>query len=175
MSDLVNMLAVKLADSDRLHAITQRVGFVLWQLQELEGSAARAFVLLAQATEGMGLVPALELVQKAQSKTFGATVRQFIKAGLLTSELEAEFASVLVDRNWLVHKSKAESRDAIYSDVAASVLIRRLDDIGKKSSKLLHSLGSMAETSAKRRGVTDQQIQTMTAELLEQWHRGGAN
>jgi hypothetical protein len=33
--------------SELLHALTQRVGFAVWQLQDLEAASATYFVLLA--------------------------------------------------------------------------------------------------------------------------------
>ena len=96
--------------ANRLSAVTQTVGFALWQLQELEGASAQYFVLLAQAEKGMGLVAGAALIEKAQSKTFGATIHQIAKAGLLSPELETRFTNLLAERNWLVHSSRATSR-----------------------------------------------------------------
>ena len=48
-------LAGQLAMADRLAAITQQVGFALWQLQALEGATAQYYVLIAQAVRGMGV------------------------------------------------------------------------------------------------------------------------
>lgn len=61
----------KIQKADRLDEISKRVGFALWQLQELEGVAVQYFVLLVQAKKGMGLAEGTALVEKAQSNTFG--------------------------------------------------------------------------------------------------------
>jgi hypothetical protein len=73
--------------AERLAEITQRVGFTLWQLQELEGVAATYFVLLAAAKRGMGTEAGELLVAKAKGRTFGATITQLQAAGLLAGEL----------------------------------------------------------------------------------------
>ena len=73
MSPIMHQLQL----ADRLSAITQKVGFALWQLQELEGVSAQYFVLLVQAEKGMGLNEANALIEKAQHKTFGATIHQW--------------------------------------------------------------------------------------------------
>src|SRR5271157_4741445 len=123
------MLAAHIQKADRLAEITQKVGFALWQLQELEGATALYFVLVAQARKGMGLTDGNALVKTAQSKTFGKTISELGKAGLLKPEIQQRFASLLKERNWLVHNSRASSRSAVHSDVAMWKLCVRLDSI----------------------------------------------
>jgi len=100
----------QLLNADRLNAVTQRVGFALWQLQELEGTSAQYCVLVVHATPGMGLMAGQALVDKAQSKTFGSTITQLTKAKQLPREVEKRFQALLVERNWLVHSSQSSSR-----------------------------------------------------------------
>lgn len=160
--------------ANRLTAITQKVGFALWQLQELEGVAAQYFVLLTQAKKGMGLAAGNTLVEKAQSKTFGATIRQIAKAGLLSSELEIRFFNLLSERNWLVHKSRAGSRSAVHSDAAVHKLVLRVDAIAEESITLLKELAVLVERHVKRHGVTEQYIHEEAQKLLEQWYSSDA-
>ena len=49
---MTTMLTIQIQKAERLAAITQKVGFTLWQLQELEGATAVYFVLVAQARRG---------------------------------------------------------------------------------------------------------------------------
>jgi len=81
----------QLLKADRLHAVTQRVGFALWQLQELEGASAQYYVLVVHAKPGMGFEAGQALVDKAQSKTFGSTITQLAKAKQLPQEVETRF------------------------------------------------------------------------------------
>src|SRR5690606_12094945 len=67
---------------ERLHAITQRVGFALWQLQELEGVSTR-FAVMLTVTPGIGEEAGNELLAKASGKPFGATVRVLAEVGAL--------------------------------------------------------------------------------------------
>jgi hypothetical protein len=70
----------QLQKADRLSAITQQIGFAIWQIQELEGVTAQYLVLLTQAKNGTGLAVGNKLVEKAQAKTFGATIHQVINS-----------------------------------------------------------------------------------------------
>lgn len=156
--------------SERLSVITQRIGFALWQLQELEGVSAQYFVLLEKARKGMGLAEGNKLVEKAQSKTFGSTVHQMAKAGLLSSELELRFTNLLSERNWLVHESRANSRRAVHNDSSMQQLLIRVNTMAEESNALLRELGTLAEAYVKKHGVSDEYIEEQTNQLLEQWH-----
>lgn len=164
----------RLPKAGRLAAITQRVGFALWQIQELEGVAAQYFALVAQAWKGMGLAAGNALLDKALSKTFGATIHQIAKAGLLSAQLEERLSNLLSERNWLVHKSRAQNRNAIYSDSATEKLVRRIDAMADESNALLKELGVLAERHVNGHGVSEQQIEETALRLLEQWHDSDA-
>lgn len=157
--------------ADRLGTVAEHVGFVLWQLQELEGCAAQCFALLAQASQGMGRAAGDALVEKAQSKTFGATIKQLEKVALLTPDVAARFATLLEERNWLVHRSRADSRGAIHGDAAAQKLMLRLETIAEEALALLKVLGGMAESFARQNGVSKSYIDQESQRLLSQWHR----
>lgn len=159
----------KLQKAERLRSVTEQVGFALWQLQELEGGAAQCFVLLAQATQGMGIAAGGTLVEKAQGKTFGATIKQLEKAAVLDPELAARFAKLLEERNWLVHRSRADSRGAIHGDGSAKNLLLRLEAIADEALALLKVLGGAAERFAQRRGVSKEFIDQESQRLLKQW------
>ena len=87
----------------------------------------------------MGLAAGNALLDKALSKTFGATIHQIAKAGLLSAQLEERLSNLLSERNWLVHKSRAQNRNAIYSDSATEKLVRRIDAMADESNTLKES------------------------------------
>jgi len=156
--------------ADRLTAITQRIGFAIWQIQELEGVAAQYFVLAAQATRGMGTEAGNLLLEKARKRTFGATIRDMAKASILSTELEARFTRLLAERNWLVHKSRSESRGAIDSDAAAQRLLSRLTSMADEATQLLREIGALAERHVRRHGISEEQITEAASRMLAEWH-----
>lgn len=159
----------KFQKAERLRTVTEQVGFALWQLQELEGCAAQCFVLLAQATKGMGTAAGGALVEKAQGKTFGATIKQLEKAAALSPELAARFAKLLEERNWLVHRSRADSRGAIHGDGSAKKLLLRLEAIADEALALLKALGGTAARFVQQHGVSKESIDQESQRLLKQW------
>jgi uncharacterized protein YutE (UPF0331/DUF86 family) len=166
--------AYRLEIADRLNLILSRVGFALWQIQELESVAANYFVLLVQAQKGMGLEAGNLLFENAQKKTFGATVRRLAEAGLLTPELERGLNDILAERNWLVHRSRAASRGVPYNDAAAMKLLDRLEKIAQQALALLKEIGERVETFAKKHGTTEEYIHETSNRLLEEWRFGDA-
>jgi hypothetical protein len=170
----MSTLAQQLENAERLGTVTQNVGFALWQLQELEGIAAQYFVLLAQAKKGMGLAEGNALVEKAQAKTFGTTLHQIAKAGLISPGLEERFAKLLAERNWLVHRSRAESRSAIHSDKAMTILVGRLEAMADEALALLKYIDVETSSFVQKHGVSMQYVEKVSKQLLEQWHAADA-
>jgi hypothetical protein len=160
----------QLEKAGRLAVITQKVGFALWQIQELEGVSAQYFVLMVQAKKGMGLDAGNILEEKAKKKTFGATIHQMTKAGLLSSKLESRLTNLLTERNWLVHKSRADSRSAIHNDLEIQKLLFRLDEMADESLSILREIGGLSEAYVKKHGVTEEYIKEQAKNILEQWH-----
>ena len=170
----MNHPSLQLANAERLQAVTQRVGFALWQLQELEGAAAQFYVLVALAKRGMGIELGTALVVDAQAKTFGTTVSKLVKANHLPADIEPRLQELLKERNWLVHGSLSSSRSAIFSDSACAALLERLDAIAEESRRLLKAIGTAAEAHVQKHGVTAKQIEELAAETLKAWHIGDA-
>lgn len=172
--DCMEDLKLQLEKAERLAAIAQRIGFALWQIQELEGVSAQYFVLLVQAKKGMGVDAGNDLVEKAKKRTFGATIHQIAKAGLLSSELEVRFTNLLSERNWLVHRSRSDSRSAIHGDIAMQLLVARIDKMAEESLALLREIGALSVAYVKKYGVTQEHVNKEAEELLEQWHASDA-
>lgn len=160
--------------ADRLCAIATRIGFTLWQLQQLEGAVAQYLVLKTQAKPGMGLLEGNALVEKAQSGTFGTIVKKLIAAKAVTADVEGPLQDLVRERNWLVHDSLRDSRSAVHSDNAMHTLLDRVDAMAEAIKPLLSAIGVLAEAHVKTAGVTDEQIRTQTERTLREWHGGRA-
>lgn len=160
----------QLEKAERLAIITQKVGFALWQIQELEGVSAQYFVLVVQAKKGMGMEAGNALEEKAKKKTFGATIHQMTKTGLLNSKLEIRFTNLLLERNWLVHKSRSDSRSAIHSNQEMQKLLARLNKMADESLSILREIGTLVKSHVKKHGVPEEYIKGQAKKLLEQWH-----
>ena len=167
-------LEAQLEKANRLSAVTQQVGFAIWQLQELEGACATYYVLVEEAEFGMGEEAGNALEQKAKKKTFGVTIQRLVKAGLLAADIEVRFKKLLSERNWLVHSSRADSRAAIHANSHMAAVLERPNKISEEALSLLMHVGTLIETHAKKHSVSEEHIEKKAKEILEQWHSADA-
>ena len=159
----------QLIKANRLAEISQQVGFTLWQIQELENVAAHFYVILGQAEKGMGLEAGNALIDKALQNTFGKNIGNIKKAGLIDNELETRISSLLKERNWLVHKSRLDSRNAICHDSAMNKLLQRLEVITEETTYILKELGRRCEAFVMKHGVSQNYINEVSQEILKGW------
>ena len=92
------------------------------------------------------------------------------RAGLLSPELEKRFRALLLERNWLVHKSRAQNRNVIHNDDATTTFVVRLEAMTDESDKLMTEVLRLMGAHVKGIGITQQQIDAAANSLLEQWH-----
>jgi hypothetical protein len=156
--------------NERLFRITQRIGLALWQLQELEDVAAHYVVLLTEAKKGMGSEAGIALLERVQSRPFGGILTKITNAGLLDAGLDTRFKKVLRERNWLVHKSRGTSRNALSSDSGTDEVIGRVDALAEEARSLLQVLGPKIEDFVKAQGTSMKDVDERASALLDQWH-----
>ena len=156
--------------AERLFRITQRIGFALWHLQELEGVAAHYVVLVTQAKKGMGFESGIALLEPVQFLPFGGILTKITNASLLDAGLETRFKKVLRERNWLVHRSRGTSRNALSNDSGTDKVVERVDALAAEARSLLRVLGSKIEGYARDQGVSMKDVDERASVLLEQWH-----
>jgi uncharacterized protein YutE (UPF0331/DUF86 family) len=152
-----------------LAAILQRVGYTLWQLAECEDAAAHYLMLRAGATKGMGEIAGRAALQKEQAKTFGALLSELRSNGIVEGSLEARLNALLRERNWLVHRSKRESRGVINDLDNVDVLVARLDRIAEEATTLDKELAQRIERFVVSSGVDPSFIDEEAKKLAESW------
>jgi hypothetical protein len=159
-----------LSDARRLDVISQRVGVVLWKLQELEGIVATYLVFSTRAQRGMGEAAGNTLLVEALSKPFGWTVKDLKKAGRLPAELHQTVDEVLELRNWLVHRSHHDSRSAVRRDDHCIELLDKIESINDKARVLILAFGQLVENFARSQGISQEFVDAETARILHEWH-----
>lgn len=153
----------------RLEKISERMGFALLQVQNLEENAATYFVMVTQAKPGMGYTAGMALAEKAQSKMFGITVKRLRKAGVLNDDLENRFTSILAERNWLVHDSRKTIDRALFNLEEFDKVIKKIESISDESLALLKDLYPFVEAHLLNNGFTKDQINRTVQKVLEEW------
>lgn len=156
----------------RVDLIARKVGFALWQLQELEVSAAQCLILFTKARSGISPSAGQVLIEKAQRKTFGRTVSDLLKTKQMSQAVELRFKRLLFERNWLVHQSRSTSRDAVHHEQACERLVERLESIAQEALLLLREVADRVEVFVRRYSITPEQVEKLSAEILKKWHSG---
>jgi len=165
-------LQTKLKNAGRLEAITKHIGFTLWQIQALEDATAQHYVLVALATRGMGIEAGKKLDESVKGNTFGKTINALRKADKMPEAVEQRFVNLLKERNWLVHSSRATNRNAIYDDKTCHLLLDRLEKLAEESRQLLKEIGNASQKFVMGHGVSKQEVERLTKQVLNSWHSG---
>ncbi len=155
----------------RLSKIAERIGFAIWQIQELEGACATFLILASEATPGIGVEAGLALEKAAKAKTFGRLLAGLKKKGTLEPDLEQRLDNILSERNWLVHRSRASSRSAVYHDTDAKKTIQRIDDIAQEALALLREIGKKVSEIAESCNISEIQLNQSAQQILAGWRK----
>ena len=163
---MIELTDDQLGKSARLTAFCDRIGFAVWQLQDLETVCAKYLMLRTCIKEGVTENDYDGLVAKALGKPFGATLRAAAEANVFSGPLQTRFKEILSERNWLIHKSRLDNRAAFYSDSAAIDLIQRIDKISAGVRELMVEIDKLIDSDAIESGIDLADLGRWTDEML---------
>lgn len=111
------------------------VGESVCAIQHLEDALSHSIVL--KKFKPKVKAEADQLLVKHRLYTLGQAIKISEKASLYPDPLLKELNELLVERNWLIHKSTSHSRDDWDLDIGRENLIRRIRDITKKAQRII--------------------------------------
>lgn len=153
----------------RIVAIMQAVGFALWQLQELETTAAAFVTVRLRDTRGVGFEQGSQVAAKLESLPLGPLIRELVTGGATTDEIGAELSALLEERNWLVHRARRETRGVLGSSQLFEGTMARLELIAERALALTKQLGAAVEAYVIESGVSREFIDRESARLTRSW------
>jgi uncharacterized protein YutE (UPF0331/DUF86 family) len=159
----------KLEMANRLDGLMQRVGFAVWQLQELENAAATYLVVCVHAQPGIGVQRGQELLAEAEKKPLGALLKDLQRHKVIQGELADALQAVLEDRNWVVHRARRESRGVLSDPEALRTLMERLEALADHAAALLARLGGEIHTQVMKAGASQEVIDAESKRLRQKW------
>lgn len=154
---------------DRLAALMRAVGFALWQLQELENTAASFIVVRLRDAHGVGIERGSEIAAEVESRPLGPLVKELVAAGATNEKIGAELAALLEERNWLVHRARRETRGVLGSDEIYVGTMNRLEVMADRSLALTKELGATVEAYVIDAGVSPEFIEQESERLASSW------
>jgi uncharacterized protein YutE (UPF0331/DUF86 family) len=159
----------RIARAGLLSALLERVGYTFWQLAECEDAVAYYLVFRLKATKGIGLARGNELLENAQRRTFGSLIHELTEHGVLDGTVESRLAGLLDDRNWLVHRSKRESRGVLFRSADFERLVARLDRIAAEASAVQKLVVAATEDYLIASGVNRSEIDAAAEKSVQSW------
>jgi hypothetical protein len=147
----------------------QRVGFAVWQRQELENTAATYVVLRLRQTRGVGMQCGREIAVPVDKRPLGALVRELQEAGVLPTRLDERLDRVLEERNWLVHRARREYRGVLTDSGLYSGLTDRIERLTEESGILLKELAGEIEKFLAGVGMDMQAVESEAQRLAKTW------
>lgn len=169
MSESPEDFELRVARSQLLVQLLTRIGYAVWQAAECEDTLAHYIVVRLRASIGIGEREGLDLLEKARTRTFGHMLRELKDANVLSSEIESRLATLVDERNWLVHRAKRENRGVVHDLARFDQLVARIDRIASEALELHKQLSAELEQFVVRAGVDRQQIDVEAAKLAAAW------
>jgi hypothetical protein len=160
---------LRIAQSQLLVQLLTRIGYAVWQAAECEDTLAHYIVVRTRSSQGIGERGGLDLLRKAQSRTFGHMLRELRDAKILSSSLEARLSRLVEERNWLVHRAKRENRGVLSDLTQFNKLVERIDQIASDALELHKELGAELEEFVVASGVDRAEIDIEAAKLTAAW------
>ena len=160
---------MRLEKGAKFERLMQAVGFALWELQELERTAADYAVIRVRGHRSMEPERAAALLASAERATFGGALTELEAAGVVPGAMATRLRALLDDRNWLVHRSRAGSRGILADPEAYAQLTERLERMSDRARELLKELAQEFEDYVVAQGVDRAQIDAESARLARAW------
>jgi len=155
--------------AERLPVLMQAVGFAVWQVQELENTAAHYVVVRLRAARGMGKEQGEAASREVEGLTFGRLLGELTRAGVVTPALGSRLEALVNERNWLVHRARRETRGVLSSEKQFGRVLQRIRSIADQALVLLRELAPIVEDYVVSTGVDRSFIDRESERLARSW------
>lgn len=153
-----------------INEICYQIGFATWQLQDLERNLAYYYVLVLNSNEGMGFENAKVPLEKSLKKPLGQSLDSLNNANLIPTEFKKRFQSLLDERNWLVHRSRADNRNIFDSRLVYESFLNRMQLIKNETLSLSNIVEKFVSTYLEQQNFIIDNVDELTQEILDGWH-----
>lgn len=153
----------------------KRLGLALWHLQAFEDCLCKYIVIILKLPPSRAEDEMIAILRKLESKTFGQLMTELKKANTTSSvsELERRLDRLLIERNWLVHKSWAQHHTDLHQPDRLPPLYDRLNALSEEASAFQGFFTDLTTRWVVAEGIaTPEQINEATQATLRE--RGAA-
>lgn len=155
-----------------LQDVLYRVGFALWQIQELESTVAHYLVMVHRFEPGVAREEAESALEKTRRKTLGQLLGELKSNEPIPRELVERLDQFVEHRNWLAHRSRTDSRKLVYQSSRNSELFHKLDWIAAEALALMKLFAEELIVHLESHGLSREEIDKRAMLLMQQWENG---
>lgn len=127
------------------------LGESLCAVQFLEDAISHSIVI--KKTEPHEKKEADILLKEHKKYTLGKALGIIKNESLLPKHLEIEISKLLIERNWLIHKSITDNKDELKSDLFFNMLFERIKALTQKAKTLQISIEQDLIEYCEKKGI----------------------
>jgi hypothetical protein len=154
---------------DELREVVREVGYAVWQIQILESTVGAYLVLVHKASLAVARSEVEAMFAEVSKSTLGQLLRAIEATDKAPQRLVEELDSFVPKRNWLIHRSRHETRQEMYSAQGRAMLIQKIAAIADESLTLAKAFQAETEAHLETLGISKEQIERDTAKILSEW------
>jgi hypothetical protein len=163
------MIKLPPLDSTAIQEIWQKVGFALWQIQELESTLAMYLTLVHKIKPDIARAEAEEVLEKTRRRTLGQLLNEVKGKEKIPSDLVKKLDAFIKERNWLVHRSREKSRHEVYQPQRLPVLFHRSDTIAEEAFCLNKAFYKELKTFILAKGISQKELDANAQKIVNSW------
>lgn len=156
-------------DPLELQRTWQKVGYVLWQVQELEATVGMYLVLVHKLEPGAAREEAEAVLEKSRRRTLGQLLSELKTKSTAPPGLVERLDRFVPRRNWLAHHSRHDSHLLFYPGRSAKTVHDRLDRIDDEALALMKGFTAVLEEFIVSVGCTPEELEAEARRVLQAW------
>lgn len=157
-------------DPEALFHLHARIGFAVWQIQNLENGLVTFLTLIDLPTNTSKNEADLLLEKNKKNKTLGKLLNEMNKINFIPNELKDCGKEILNQRNWLIHHSRPENHTDIYHHERLMKLFDRLDKISGDASIFLKQINKhFEEYVISKKNIPKSQLKEYESQIITSW------
>ena len=149
--------------------LTSLVGYAVWQIQVLEQVLASYLIMVHQITTATARTGVETMFLKTAKHTLGQLFSAIRKTGGGSESLLPRLERFIVERNWLVHRSRHENRSDLYSPVKRTALRQRLCSVADEALLLMKAFQQTTEDHLIGQGMTKAETDARAKQIRKEW------
>ena len=159
-------------NEEELDSFYRAIGAAVWHIQYFEDALVSFVVMKRHKRNPTPEREAYDRLERERKGTLGSIYGRAKDEGIIPKDMEVRFENFLYERNWLIHRSKAESSSDLYNDDLRMRMINRIISIQDESLKLKQFIFESMEAFVCVHGVDMASVYRVANEAIRKLRDG---